>query len=912
MATLEETIIALAEEKCGNLQLKTIEMAFFDTPEIEKRLKISRTQASRAANRLVENGQLFKVNTRPVLFAAKAAFEQHFKLDINREYERIQEIIELVSKVPAERVFEQMIGYDKSLSETLEQLKTAVFYPGNGLPIMLMGDTGVGKSYFVQVMHEYMIKAGVLSQDAPFKVLNCAQYFNNPELLSGLLFGYSKGAFTGAYESRTGLLEEADQGLLFLDEVHRLNAEGQEKLFTFMDKGTFVRIGETKARQAKVRLAFATTEKPQEFLQTFLRRIPIHIYIPNMDERGIMEKRQMIEYLFGKESRKLQCLIEVTPRVMNILLQTHYEGNIGEIENMIKYACGSAIARSEQSERVNIQLRDLPQKIYALNSQQQKQWTTFEGSNLIFSGTYEKKQLSGQPKELTNFITHLIMLYQHFEQGSESIYDLKKQWLQQVTQFIDELVYQDKYASHMSLEKFILTTMQEIFRELDYQTKFRYDGNFVLFFAHYIYRYVLKGETEALELPESLRAFVTDHYKLAKGAINKLLPEVEKRLDLTFNEVDRCLFILFLSTLEQAEQEADLDAIILAHGYATASSIANVCNRMLGSPTFASIDMPIEATLDDIGEKVRLYIEENQVNRGLVILIDMGSLNMIYEQLKQDIDIPILFIDQLGTLMALEIGNLIQQGKELTEIAEQMKEVTAPNIQLFQPQRSKRKAIITTCFTGIGTAVQIQKLLYDCLAGMVDIEIIPIEFKELKENGVSPALSAKYELLAIIGTDDPHVPEENFVLLETIISGDGSSRIAEIFQRTLSEEDILEINNRLVKNFSLIRVIDSLTILDTKKIMELVEDCIRELESRLSLELSNARKVAMYVHVSCMVERLIRHSEIVDFPDLEKFSYEHQKEIRVIQEVFSVLEQTYSVTVPLTEIGYIHNILYNT
>lgn len=909
MAKLEEAIVALANEKCRNLHRDGLEQAFFDTPEIEQLLQISRTQASRAANRLVEQGQLFKINTRPVLFAAKEMFEQQFKLEVAKEYEGVWEIIELVKKIPAERVFEQMIGFDKSLSEALEQLKTAVFYPGNGLPIMLMGDTGVGKSYFVQVMHEYMMKAGVLSPDAPFKVLNCAQYYNNPELLSGLLFGYSKGAFTGAYESRTGLLEEADQGLLFLDEVHRLNAEGQEKLFTFMDKGTFIRIGETKTRKAKVRLAFATTEKPQEFLQTFLRRIPIHIYIPNMDERGIMEKRQMIEYLFGKESRKLQRSIEVTPRVMNILLQTHYEGNIGEIENTIKYACGSAIARSEQ-EQVNIQLRDLPQKIYALNTQQ-KQWTTFEGSNLVFSGSYEKKQVSGQAKELTHFISRLQMLYEQYDNGEETLYNLKKQWLQQITQFMDELVYQDKYASHMSLEKFILTTMQEIFRELDYQTKFRYDGNFVLFFAHYIYRYVLKGETDQLCLPEELMKLVAENYRLAKGAINKLLPEVEKRLDLSFTEVDRCLFILFLSTLEHDDQEAELDAIILAHGYATASSIANVCNRMLGNATFASIDMPIEATLDDISEKVRLYIEENQVNRGLVILIDMGSLNMIYEQLKQDIEIPILFIDQLGTLMALEIGNLIQQGKELTEIAEQMREVTAPNIQLFQPRRSKRKAIITTCFTGIGTAVQIQKLLYDCLEGMVDIEIIPTEFRELKENGISPALVAKYELLAIIGTDDPQVPEANFVLLETIISGDGSSKIAEIFQRTLAEEEIMEINNRLVKNFSLIRVIDSLTILDTKKIMELVEGCIQQLEIRLSLELSNARKVAMYVHVSCMVERLIRHSEIMDFPDLEKFSYEHQKEIRVIQEVFSVLEQTYSVTVPLTEIGYIHNILYH-
>lgn len=910
MTTLEEAIVALAEEKCTNLQIDHLQHAFFDTPEIEEVLQVSRTQASRAANRLVESGELIKVNTRPVLFLAKKTSEQYFNLELRKEYERVKDIIDSVKKIPSERIFEQMIGYDKSLSEALEQLKTAVFYPGNGLPIMIMGDTGVGKSYFVQIMHEYMIKAGILSSGAPYKILNCAQYYNNPELLSGLLFGYAKGAFTGAYESRVGLLEEADQGLLFLDEVHRLNAEGQEKLFTFMDKGTFSRIGETTLRKAKVRLAFATTEKPQEFLQTFLRRIPIHIYIPNMDERGIMEKRQMIEYLFSKESRNLNQVIEVTPRVMNILLQTHYEGNIGEVENTIKYACGSAIARNEQKQ-VKIQLRDLPQKIYAFNHEQ-KQWTTFEGSNLIFSSSNEKRQVSTKPKELIHFISRLKMLYQHYEAGDENLHELKKQWMQQVTQFMDELVYQDKYASHMTLEKFILTTMQEIFRELDYQTKFRYDGNFVLFFAHYIYRYVLKGETDQLILSNGFEQFVSDNYRLAKSAINKLLPEVEKRLDLSFNEVDRCLFILFLSTLEHAEQYTDLDAIILAHGYATASSIANVCNRMLGNATFASIDMPIEATLDDISEKVRLYIEENQVNRGLVLLIDMGSLNMIYEQLKQDIEIPILFIDQLGTLMALEIGNLIQQGKELTEIAEQMNEVMAPNVQLFQPQRSKRKAIITTCFTGIGTAVQIQRLLYDCLEGMVDIEIIPTEFRELKEEGISPALTSKYDLLAIIGTDDPEVLKGNFVYLETIISGDGSNKIAEIFQGILAEEDIAEINNRLVKNFSLIRVIESLTILDTKKIMELIEECIQQLEIRLSLKLSNARKVAMYVHVSCMVERLIRHSEILDFPDLEKFSYEHQNEIRVIQEVFSVLEQTYSVTVPLTEVGYIHNILYNT
>ena len=67
--------------------------------------------------------------------------------------------------------------------------------------------------------------------------MNCAQYVNNIELLSSNLFGYVKGAFTGAYATTKGLLEAADGGMLFLDEVHRLNSESQEKLFVFLDQG---------------------------------------------------------------------------------------------------------------------------------------------------------------------------------------------------------------------------------------------------------------------------------------------------------------------------------------------------------------------------------------------------------------------------------------------------------------------------------------------------------------------------------------------------------------------------------------------------------------------------------------------------------------------------------------------------
>ncbi|WP_207940734.1 sigma-54 dependent transcriptional regulator, gfr operon transcriptional activator [Enterococcus sp. DIV2402] len=905
MSHLEDKILFFAKDKCEEITIEDLEPAFFTTTDLEKNFAISRTQASRAANKLVSQQLLFKINTRPVLFSFVGIFEEKYMISVKPEYESLFQLQQEILELPSETIFEKMIGYDGSLSEAIEQLKTAVYYPENGLPIMLMGETGVGKSYFVQIMYEYIVKSSLLNENAPFITLNCAQYYNNPELLSGLLFGYAKGAFTGAYENRKGLLEEADKGLLFLDEVHRLNAEGQEKLFTFMDKGTFSRIGETKNRSAKVRLVFATTEKTDVFLQTFLRRIPIQIYIPTINERSILEKRQIIEYLFKKESGMIQKSIEITPRVMNILLQTIYTGNIGELENTIKYACGSAISQSSSEETIQIKIRDIPQKIYAA-IEEQHLLVNVEGENLFFSKEGKVTETSNAVKELQKFIQHLNIILDQFQQQTH--YEIKQQLYQQAVKFMDELIFQEMQTNQVALEKFILSTMQDIFREIEHQTKFQYDGNVVLFLSHYIYSYVLKGVNIVKAIDPELLLFVQRNYKLEMNALIKLLPEIEKRLDIVFTKADRVLFALFFATLKNTSKGMELDAIILAHGYATASSIANVCNRMLGEVTFAGIDMPIEATIHDISEKVESYIESNQVDQGLILMIDMGSLNMIYEELKQSVTVPILFIDQLSTPMALEVGNLMQQGKSLVEIAESMQEVIMPNVHIFQPEQSKRKAVITTCFSGLGIAIQIQKLLYDCLEGILDIDIIPIEFNELRAKGITDALKTKYDVLSIIGTNNLQLPKVKFLYLEEIISGDG--KLNRLFENMLSEQEIREVNNRLVKNFSLIRVIDSLTILDTKKIMELVETCIHALEERLDLTLSNARKVAMFVHVSCMVERLIRHSEITEFPELEQFSFEHQKEIRVIQDVFSVLEPVYSVTVPLEEICYIHNILY--
>ncbi|SFB10920.1 sigma 54-interacting transcriptional regulator [Clostridium frigidicarnis] len=260
------------------------------TLQIAEELGIRRNLVSQYLNELVEEGKAIKSKTRPVLFtyvmhnATRTIV--HNKKDI----------------------FNELVGYNGSLREAVEKCKAAVYYPSKDMSILLTGDSGVGKSYIAGLIHKYAEDEGKIKSGSPFIIFNCADYADNPELLSANIFGYIKGSFTGAEKDHLGALELADGGYLFLDEVHRLSAEGQEKLFVFMDKGLFKRVGESKAeRNVNVRFIFATTEDPQQaLLQTFRRRIPLSVNIPKLDDRPIDERLIMIYRFFKEESIEIE------------------------------------------------------------------------------------------------------------------------------------------------------------------------------------------------------------------------------------------------------------------------------------------------------------------------------------------------------------------------------------------------------------------------------------------------------------------------------------------------------------------------------------------------------------------------------------------------------------------------------
>ena len=329
------------------------------TKEIADDLGILRNNVSKELNVLVRAGKLSKLAGRPVKYQSLAAETDTL---IPQTGSKMPDPAEPVLR-PS--IFDTMIGQKDSLKTQIEQAKAAILYPPHGLNVLITGPTGSGKTYFANAMHQFAVNQAMI-ENKNFVTFNCADYAHNPQLLMSHLFGYVKGAFTGAQEDREGLIQKANGGILFLDEVHRLPPEGQEMIFYFMDHGIYSKLGEiTKVHHADVRLICATTEDPESsLLKTFVRRIPITIQMPQFEARSVREQLALLKRLLTLEANRTQKNITVTEDVVKALLGSVTFGNVGQLKSNIQLVCAQGFLNSvDQAEQINLKFEQLPQNI---------------------------------------------------------------------------------------------------------------------------------------------------------------------------------------------------------------------------------------------------------------------------------------------------------------------------------------------------------------------------------------------------------------------------------------------------------------------------------------------------------------------------------------------------------------------
>ena len=207
---------------------------------------------------------------------------------------------------------------------------------GANVPVLIQGESGTGKDIIARMIHAFSPwKSG------PYVKVNCPAIPGT--LLESELFGYEKGAFTGAYGMKPGRVEMAHRGTLFLDEISELDLGLQSKLLQLLQDGQFCRIGAQEDKKVEVRVVCATNRKLEQEVDngTFRQDLFYRINVVNLHLPPLRERRADIEdlasYFLDYYNRKYNCRAKpLSGELMAILQKYHWPGNIRELENLVK------------------------------------------------------------------------------------------------------------------------------------------------------------------------------------------------------------------------------------------------------------------------------------------------------------------------------------------------------------------------------------------------------------------------------------------------------------------------------------------------------------------------------------------------------------------------------------------------
>ena len=227
------------------------------------------------------------------------------------------------------------VGESRAIINVLEFMDTVARSPDT--PVLLVGETGTGKELIASAIHYHSPNF-----QGPFTTVNCAAI--PKDLVESELFGYEKGAFSGADAGgKKGLIEEAAGGTLFLDEIGDLNLEAQAKLLRFLETGEFYRVGGTKKRHITTRVVSATNKDIEEMIgrgafrvDLYFRLGVVRVAIPSLNERqeDILPLAKHFLVIYEKKFDK--HINGLSPEAENALLQHHWTGNVRELKNMIE------------------------------------------------------------------------------------------------------------------------------------------------------------------------------------------------------------------------------------------------------------------------------------------------------------------------------------------------------------------------------------------------------------------------------------------------------------------------------------------------------------------------------------------------------------------------------------------------
>ena len=907
------------------------------TSKVAMDLDLVRTNASKELNVLVKEGKLAKTATRPVkyFFADQAQPAIASASKEEKAKDQAPKIANKDQKDHQDDIFDHLIGRTSSLKNQIEQAKAAILYPPHGLNVLITGPTGSGKTYFANAMNQFACNQEVIS-NSRLTTFNCADYAHNPQLLMSHLFGYVKGAFTGANEDQEGLIQKADGGILFLDEVHRLPPEGQEMIFYLMDHGTYSRLGETdKAHHANLRLICATTEDPESsLLATFVRRIPIVVQMPSFNSRTMRERFGLLKQMLLIEANRIHKKIYFDEDVARSLIGSVTYGNVGQLKSNVQLVCAQGFLNNiQEQDAIYLHFDQLPPNI--------KEGLSRLANDREQFGDLAKMmdpQMAVAPDDSTALINdedNYELPYNLYEIIGDKAALLSKEGLDQeaINNFImtDINVHLKGFYSDKHLERDqddlyeivdqdvvdLTNRLKQILKDAGYQIS----TNFLYAMSLHISSFIKRVESgkPLRKVAPNMISMVQDYPQEFEYA--KLVKdEIENHYHLPVPDSELYYLAVLLISLQAEKQNGKVGIVVAAHGNSTASSMVQVVDQLLNPDNLTAFDMSLDMSpqeaLKGIEEKVRQVDSGN----GVILLVDMGSLSTFDEKISEHTGIKVKSVDMVTTALVLETArktSLIDSDLEnvYREISEfsgysRTTEREKTEVQHLPKQTDvmtdqQPKAILAICSTGQGTAVKIKKMLDSILVDHLidDIVVLPISVVDMEQQIAK--IQKDYRIVAVTGIARPHLSVP-FVSLEKLLQGGGEQFITAIenFTNNIEAENQLETSEEMAKERIQHYLGRHFTFLNPEKVTAVLWEYCKVVEKG-PVKLKNSLKVNLSMHLAGVIERILTQSELTVQQDIQIEEVRDDPVYPMVVKANQMLAESLNITLPEEEVYYV-------
>lgn len=850
------------------------------TTELAQIIGITRANTSLELNKLVRQGKVLKVKSFPINYLPAEKVKEVFRLPVLNYFE-IDSLGTFEQKNRSKEAkldmedwnqgdpLKSMIGYNGSLHQAVSQAKAALMYPPHGLHMMLLGATGVGKTYFADNIFKFAKYKNIFQKDAPFITFNCADYYNNPQLLLSILFGHSKGAYTGANKEESGLVEQADGGILLLDEVHRLPPEGQEMLFYFIDRGSYHRLGESqKERHSNVLIVCATTEDVDStMLRTFMRRIPMTITIPAIDERPLQERLELMEYLFQLETKRIKRNLSVEREVFEIILSQENIGNVGQIKSEIQLTCAQAFLNDfETEDEIRVKVINLPE-------QEKSSWLkvssikrkSIDLSNYLRRTTIFKvnNPLNG-PQEDDNIYQLIAEKVGRLRKENVSDQEVQQYIMTDLHLHIKNFFRQS--VKEESFSKLVEPQTVELVKKLkkiaETEMHLNFGQSFIHYFSLHLESFFQRGSKADYLLQDEIETIKKNN--LTEYRVAQLFQkEIMDQINIPLPDIEVIYLTMLLISIENMNSNKKIGILVAAHGNSTAFSLVKVGKELLGGSNIDYLDMPLNVAPDEMYVRMENKIKQLEQGRGVLLLYDMGSLGMFTTQLLQDTGVKVMALSNVTTSMVLEAmrkANYLDM--DLYTLSMQLKQDLLDSLKDIELENGKTKAIISVCMSGNGTAKKLKKIIEEIIKQTTTKTVKVVTVSAMKMNTEFPKLMNKYDVLAAVGTKQPsaNLP---FVSLEDLISGNGEAFIKALLNKaTLPKLHSQLDNNVVVSQMCQETLEQNMVYLNPVLLNKMLQEWVKKLEVKLGENMENSRKIRCVVHTAFALERTLKKQEL--------------------------------------------------